>query len=331
MSHLFEELELKFSTLDAKIENKIIFVNNFHDDQQKSINEHFDIKKLEIIAKKHSNEFNNFRESLLQVISTNLRLEIERVDELLRINGENPNFKISLELEKTKRLHFNRSIIKSETTCIMRLIMNEFKFGSKFSALQLIKYKDILGISEYLVQKDGIYDWDESLIKAFENPKLDFEIFRLLVDGGANINVKDNFNYHKSTMTELVNLCLTKYLVEDGTDVNAKNIYRWTALILASKNGHLEIVKYLVENGVDLNSNGGLDNETALMLASKNGHLEIVKCLVENGANLNAINKRNYTALVLAYKYKKFKIVNYLVKQGAAIQIQKVNLIKTDK
>ena len=311
MSNCFEILELKFSGLDTKIANKINFVEMFHDVQQRSINEHYEIKTL---TKKHSNEFNNLRESLLQVISTHLRLEIEHVDELVRTNGKNAKFKIHLnKLKKTRGLNFNRSIIKSETACIMRLIAKEFKFGSKFSAAQLIKYKHVLGISQYLFLNDNVNDWDRSLIKAFGNRKLKFEIFRLLVDGGANINAKDNSNYHNSTISELV-----KYYIKKSKNVGSSKQNENTALILASEKGHFEIVKYLVENGGDLNASGEFD-ETALILASLRGHLEIVKYLVENGANINAINKRNNTALALASRYERYEIAKYLVEHGAGI------------
>ena len=60
-----------------------------------------------------------------------------------------------------------------------------------FSSPQLIKYKHLLGISEYLVQEDGIWNWDESLIKASVNSNL--EIVRLMIDGGANTHSKDTF------------------------------------------------------------------------------------------------------------------------------------------
>jgi len=76
-----------------------------------------------------------------------------------------------------------------------------------------------------------------------------------------------------------------KKLVSRGADVEAKNKYGETPLILASEFGHLEIVKCLIEKcnaNVESKDNHG---NTPLILASGYGYLEIVKCLIENGAN----------------------------------------------
>ena len=56
-----------------------------------------------------------------------------------------------------------------------------------------------------------------------------------------------------------------------------------TALMLASTNGHLEVVRLLLQSGAykDLAMTHA---ETALMLASTNGHLEVVRLLLESGA-----------------------------------------------
>ena len=93
-----------------------------------------------------------------------------------------------------------------------------------------------------------------------------------------------------------------------------------TALILASKNGHTDIVKLLFQKGADL-ENQNKDGSTALMLASDNGHTEIVKILVEphiwNGASLNVQDKNGNTALILASKNGHTDIVELLLEKGA--------------
>lgn len=43
-----------------------------------------------------------------------------------------------------------------------------------------------------------------------------------------------------------------KECLANGVDVNARDIFGYTALMLASINGHFEIVKYLVEHGADV-------------------------------------------------------------------------------
>jgi len=62
-----------------------------------------------------------------------------------------------------------------------------------------------------------------------------------------------------------------------------RNNGRWTPLIIASQNGHLEIVKVLIENGADINAENAY-TETALCLAKGDGHNDIVEILERLGA-----------------------------------------------
>jgi hypothetical protein len=143
MSKTFEELELKFSNLETKIENKKTFVEKIYSDQYVLLNQRFDVDRL---LTKHSGEFNNLRQRLLDLIATQLRSEINQVNEFVS-DQKNNNFQIAkCELERPRSLDFNKSIIRSVEMCIKRLIIKEFRFGCKFSESQLIKYKNILGI-----------------------------------------------------------------------------------------------------------------------------------------------------------------------------------------
>jgi ankyrin repeat protein len=80
------------------------------------------------------------------------------------------------------------------------------------------------------------------------------------------------------------NLDLVKYLVEHGVNVNARDKYGDTALVVASgEAGRLNIVKYLVENGADVNFKAD-DNWTPLFAARYYENAHIVEYLVEHGA-----------------------------------------------
>ncbi len=59
-----------------------------------------------------------------------------------------------------------------------------------------------------------------------------------------------------------------------------------TPLILASDEGHLEVVKYLIKKGAKIKHSDKYNN-FPLMKAVCKGHHEVVKCLIENGANAN--------------------------------------------
>ncbi|KAI8777545.1 protein fem-1 C [Biomphalaria glabrata] len=102
-----------------------------------------------------------------------------------------------------------------------------------------------------------------------------------------------------------------------------------TPLIMAGRNGHLDVVKYLVEHcKAEIEQVGSVtfDGETIegappLWCAAAAGHLNIVKYLVEHGANVNKTTFTNSTPLRAACFDGHFAIVKYLVEQKADIEI----------
>jgi ankyrin repeat protein len=74
-------------------------------------------------------------------------------------------------------------------------------------------------------------------------------------------------------------------LVGRGMDVNARDRYGQTALMLAAHAGHIEIVETLIAYRADLNVTAkfGL---SALMLAIISGHEDVASLLATSGADL---------------------------------------------
>jgi len=72
--------------------------------------------------------------------------------------------------------------------------------------------------------------------------------------------------------------------LESGADVDARDRYGQTALMLAARNGHLASVRVLLEHGAELDSTAKY-HLSALMLAVINAHLEIVQLLLDAGAD----------------------------------------------
>ena len=81
--------------------------------------------------------------------------------------------------------------------------------------------------------------------------------------------------------------------------INAKNNDGDTALILASRCIHINIVKLLLKFKANSNVKNN-DGYTALTLASINGYTDIVKILLKNKANIDAKTNDGYTALMFA-------------------------------
>ncbi len=66
---------------------------------------------------------------------------------------------------------------------------------------------------------------------------------------------------------------------------------KWSALLIASKYGHAEVVEKLLENKAPVNMQD-YDGWSALMRASEAGHANIVEILVENKAQGNMQGER---------------------------------------
>jgi hypothetical protein len=62
----------------------------------------------------------------------------------------------------------------------------------------------------------------------------------------------------------------------------------WTALMIASKRGHLGVAKVLLDRGVATNVLATHTGATALLLAAADGHLEIAQQLLMHGADIAA-------------------------------------------
>ncbi len=76
-----------------------------------------------------------------------------------------------------------------------------------------------------------------------------------------------------------------RQLLRSGADVNARDRYGQTALMLAAHRGHREMVDTLIQSGADLNVTAK-NNLSALMLAVIGGHAAIAQRLARAGADL---------------------------------------------
>ncbi|KAK9917874.1 hypothetical protein WJX75_009130 [Coccomyxa subellipsoidea] len=81
-------------------------------------------------------------------------------------------------------------------------------------------------------------------------------------------------------------------LLDEGADIEQRNVMMETPLIRASHNGHFQMVKFLVGHHADVNAIDLGDN-TALHWAAMRGHVEIVKFLLQSGADRTIRNKQD--------------------------------------
>ena len=94
--------------------------------------------------------------------------------------------------------------------------------------------------------------------------------------------------------TEIVNA-----LIKAGTNVNAKNNYGMTALMLAARGGHTEIINALIEAGADNLTDS--EGKTALIYAAwYNSNAETVNALIDAGSYVKQRDNSGRMALYYA-------------------------------
>lgn len=112
---------------------------------------------------------------------------------------------------------------------------------------------------------------------------------------------------------------LLDFGINPDTQSDVSSDYRATALMLAAKNGHPEIVEILLAAGA-VNFEG-INWETPLIFASIEGHVEIIDLLLAAGADINHPSKYLGTALIAASRFNQPEAVNRLLAAGADVNI----------
>ena len=148
-------------------------------------------------------------------------------------------------------------------------------------------------------------------------------IATLLLQARANINQlnKDGYTALKEAcLSETPLNDLVRLLIEYGANINIKDteLHR-TALMNAAQRGHTSIVQYLLEQGAPVDTQD-VNGATSLGIASEFGHPETVRVLLDYGADANMLawSEEIYqTALMLACAFQRTVCVDLLLDGGA--------------
>lgn len=107
-----------------------------------------------------------------------------------------------------------------------------------------------------------------------------------------------------------------RLLIESSVNLEDVTCYGDTALIIAAKNGYVNIVKMLLAKGVDPNA-VNKQSYNSLCFAAFYGYIDIAILLLEAGADPHYVNRNGNSALSLATLYGHFEIVKLLLERGA--------------
>ena len=109
---------------------------------------------------------------------------------------------------------------------------------------------------------------------------------------------------------------IAKHLIDQcDSDVNYLYVDKYTALHIAAKNGHEEMVRLLLMNGADVGARS-LNADSALHVASTEA---VVRLLLEYGAEINGKNSWSETALHKAVEYGTEDFLQLLLLKGADV------------
>ncbi|MBI3650783.1 MAG: ankyrin repeat domain-containing protein [Acidobacteria bacterium] len=108
-------------------------------------------------------------------------------------------------------------------------------------------------------------------------------------------------------------------LLEQGSDVEAKDPAGWTPLMRAAQSHHTTVIQILLDNGANPNVSEDIRGMNALLLAVESKNLSSALVLLNHNANVNTPNRGGYTPLMLAVQSGEVEMVQLLIDRGADI------------
>jgi ankyrin repeat protein len=169
---------------------------------------------------------------------------------------------------------------------------------------------------------------DTALMVSARTGKAD--AIRVLLEAGADVNARETWGGTTALMWAVseAHIDAARILLDAGADVNARSHYiaaangrgfegrtpvkdradpkteefasGWlTPLLLAAREGHVELAQLLVDRGANINEVAG-DGKTPLALAVFNGNYQVASLLVSRQADVNRADAQRFTPLFWA-------------------------------
>ena len=195
-----------------------------------------------------------------------------------------------------------------------------FKNFSRKTALDIALEKGHTEIIQLLKAKNaqdtGKWRLNQLLLTACDNGNL--EAIKSALEKGADVNARDVYG---RTALMIVfywkNIHAADYLLSKGADLQAKDFYGENALMEAAREGNIDIVRYLVEKGIRIDLTAKRNN-TALQLAAEENHLDVVKNLAPK-----VNNKADFVeAMTRASQRGHIRIIQYILSLNINIDIR---------
>ncbi|XP_068760377.1 ankyrin repeat domain-containing protein 16-like isoform X1 [Montipora capricornis] len=93
-----------------------------------------------------------------------------------------------------------------------------------------------------------------------------------------------------------------------------------TALIVAARQGHFDLIKFLIESGVDVEQRNK-DLKRALHEAAAGSHVKCVKVLISYKAEIDCLKRADWTPLMMSCTKPNIDTISLLVQSGANMKL----------
>jgi ankyrin repeat protein len=148
--------------------------------------------------------------------------------------------------------------------------------------------------------------------------KNDIKIATLLIEAGANIEVKNKVNGNTALLMAGLNRHkdMMIFLIENEANYNTINKFGTSSIMFAIDNGHVDVVQLMIDKGADINHRSKY-GKNPLLLACNNENM--LNLLIENGADLEAKNADGYTVFIECITNFKHSAIKLLLSKGVDI------------
>jgi ankyrin repeat protein len=146
----------------------------------------------------------------------------------------------------------------------------------------------------------------------------DLHLIHQLLDEGTNIDVKDMFGRTAlHYMAVLGNVDIMKLLITLGANINERSNSLWTPLLYASESGNCNCLKVLLDAGADISILDNDDQSCLHVIAHNSCPTEpdyevCTQYLLEAGINIDIRDRYNRTAKMVAEQAGNHNIVKII-------------------
>jgi len=200
---------------------------------------------------------------------------------------------------------------------IMRLVSNapEAEQDRARALRRAVRAQDHSKVSQIIAQGVAVNEQQESSLACIAARRADMDMMKILVKAGVDINKSDRRSQNSKARTPIQDSARkgwfkgVQFLVSMGADIDACELGDVTALQMACRLGHSEIIDLLLMNGADPNGSKGSHTTPLHETASP----EIFKKLLSNGANPSLTDSNKCTPLHLQAYHGRFENVKILL------------------